>query len=351
MGVTLGKRRRFYKTVYVSYISENPHNMESDVLETLVPSSLVRALKKQKYHLVGRHSAVKRCRWLYETLVHNRPCYKQKFYGIKTHQCTQMTPALFYCTQQCLFCWRAQSGDLGITWNEMKLPKWDSPEEIVEGSIKAQLEILSGYGGNPKANQRKFKEALTPRHAAISLTGEPTLYKPIGELIQSFHRRGFTTFLVSNGTVPSALAKLSEEPTQLYISVCAPDEEIYKQVCRPQIEKAWKKLNETLELLPSFKCPTVLRITSVRKLNMTKTEAYAKLIEKANPTYVEPKAYMHVGFSRLRLGYKSMPSHNEIVRFAVQLAEATGYKIINESKESRVVLLSRREKAIRLVCP
>ncbi|MGC9346145.1 MAG: 4-demethylwyosine synthase TYW1 [Candidatus Bathyarchaeales archaeon] len=316
-------------------------------MKTLVPSSLINALKKQRYHLVGRHSAVKRCRWLYETLIHDRSCYKQKFYGIKTHQCIQMTPVLFYCTQQCLFCWRAQSGDLGITWDEMKLPIWDSPKDIVEQSIKAQLEILSGYKGNPKTNQKKFKEALTPKHAAISLTGEPTLYKPIEELIQAFHRRGFTTFLVSNGTVPSALAKLSEEPTQLYISVCAPDEETYRQVCRPQIPKAWEKLNETLELLPSFKCPTVIRITLVRGLNMRNAEAYAKLIEKANPTYIEPKAYMHVGFSRLRLSYENMPSHTKIREFAMQLAEETGYSIIDESEESRVVLLSKLKKPIR----
>jgi len=305
------------------------------------------ALKKQRYHLVGRHSAVKRCRWLYETLTHDRPCYKQKFFGIRTHQCIQITPVLFYCTQQCLFCWRAQSGDLGIAWNEMKLPKWDLPEEIVEGSIKAQREILSGYKGNLKTNQQKLKEALTPRHAAISLTGEPTLYKPLEELIQAFHKRGFTTFLVSNGTLPSALARLSEEPTQLYISVCAPDKETYKQICRPQIPKAWERLNETLELLPSFKCPTVIRITSVRKLNMKNAEAYAKLVEKANPTYIEPKAYMHVGFSRLRLGYENMPSHREIYEFATRLAKGTGYNIVDESKESRVVLLSRLRKPIQ----
>ncbi len=230
-------------------------------MEALVPSSLIQALKRQKYHLVGRHSAVKRCRWLYETLIHDRPCYKQKFFGIKTHQCIQMTPAVFYCTQQCLYCWRAQSGDLGIKWNELKLPKWDSPEEIVDGCIKAQLEILSGYKGNPKTNKQKFKEALTPRHAAISLAGEPTLYKPLGDLIRVFHKKGFTTFLVSNGTLPSALANLNEEPTQLYISVSAPDKKIHKELCRPQISKAWENLNKTLELLPSFKCPTVFRIT------------------------------------------------------------------------------------------
>ena len=258
-----------------------------------------------------------------------------------------MTPAVFYCTQQCLYCWRAQSGDLGIKWNELKLPKWDSPEEIVDGCIKAQLEILSGYKGNPKTNKQKFKEALTPRHAAISLAGEPTLYKPLGDLIRVFHKKGFTTFLVSNGTLPSALANLNEEPTQLYISVSAPDKKIHKELCRPQIPKAWENLNKTLELLPSFKCPTVFRITSVRGVNMKNVEGYAKLVEKANPTYIEPKAYMHVGFSTSRLGYENMPSHREIREFAEKLAEETGYKIIDESKDSRVVLLSRLEKPIK----
>jgi tRNA wybutosine-synthesizing protein 1 len=80
---------------------------------------------------------------------------------------------------------------------------------------------------------------------------------------------------------------------------------------------------------------------------MGNIDKYAKLIEKANPTYIEPKAYMHVGFSRLRLGYESMPSHEEIQKFALQLAEATGYRVIDDSEESRVVLLSRLEKPIK----
>jgi len=308
----------------------------------------VQALKKQKYHLVGKHSAVKRCKWLHEALVHDRPCYKQKFYGIRSHQCIQMTPALFYCTQQCLFCWRAQSGDLQVTWDEMKLPKWDPAEEIVQGSLKAQDAILSGYSGNPKTNQKKFREAYRPRHVAISLTGEPTLYEPLGELIRTFRSKGFTTFLVSNGTMPSKLAELSEEPTQLYISVCAPTKEVFRSVCRPQIPDAWAKLNETLGFLPSFRCPTVIRMTLAKGHNMKFADGYAELVERANPTYIEAKAYMHIGFSNLRLSYERMPDHKEIRDFAMRLAEKTGYKIIDESVESRVVLLSKREKPIRI---
>jgi len=291
---------------------------------------------------------VKRCRWLYEALIHDRVCYKQRFYGIRSHQCIQMTSSALYCTMRCRFCWRIQSGDLGLKWDEMELPAWDDPEEIVEGCIKVQLKILSGYKGNPKANPEKYREALKPRHAAISLTGEPTLYSPLGGLIESFHRRGFTTFLVSNGTVPEALSQLSEEPTQLYVSVSAFDKKTFLETCRPQIPAAWENLNETLSLLPSFKCPTVIRITLARSMNLKHPELYARLIEKTRPTYVEPKAYMHVGFSRLRLGFENMPTHREIRDFAAQLAEEMGYNLLDEAPESRVVLLSRLEKPIRL---
>ena len=319
-------------------------------MEKGIPPSLVQTLKKQKYHLIGNHSAVKRCKWVYESLVNDRVCYKQKFYGIKSHQCIQMTPSLFYCTQQCLFCWRAQSGDLQVTWDEMKLPSLNTPEEIVEGSIKAQEKILTGYKGNPKTNWRKYTEALTPKHVAISLTGEPTLYESIGELIRTYHQKGFTTFLVSNGTLPARLAKLSQEPTQLYISVCAPNEQVYKRVCRPQMPNAWENLNETLGLLQSFKCPTVTRMTLVKGYNMSLVDEYAKLVEKANPTYIEAKAYMHIGFSTLRLGFDNMPQHFEVKMFADELAKKTGYVIIDDSPDSRVFLLSKTQKRPQAAC-
>jgi tRNA wybutosine-synthesizing protein 1 len=315
-------------------------------LEHPIPPALLQVLKKQRYHLVGEHSAVKRCKWLYESLINGRSCYKQKFYGIKSHQCIQMSPSFFYCTQQCLFCWRAQSRDLQIKWDEMELPNWDSAEKVVQESLQAQAKILTGYSGHPKTNWKKFTEALTPKHVAISLAGEPTLYEHLGDLIRKFHQKGFTTFLVSNGTIPSNLAEISEEPTQLYISVCAPNEEVFKRVCRPQVPDAWAKLNETLGLLPSFRCPTVTRMTLVKGCNMEFADGYANLVEKAEPTYIEAKAYMHVGFSGLRLDYKNMPSHEEVHDFARRLAERTGYIIIDESAESRVVLLSKRRKPI-----
>ena len=317
-------------------------------MEIEVPQPLLQALKKQRYHLVGNHSAVKRCKWLHDSLVHGRSCYKAKFYGIKSHQCIQMSPAIFYCTQQCLFCWRAQNSDLQIKWSETETQIWDEPESIVCGSLYAQERILSGYKGNQQADLRKLREALMPRHVAISLAGEPTLYEPLGDLIREFHRKRFTTFLVTNGTNPERLEELKEEPTQLYVSVCAPNQDVFKKACRPQIKNAWTKLNHTLGLLPSFRCPTVIRMTLVRDMNMENVEEYAKLVKKADPTYIETKAYMHVGFSNLRLTFERMPSHRQIREFALDLSDKTGYKILDESVDSRVVLLSKREKTKRL---
>lgn len=43
-----------------------------------------------------------------------------------------------------------------------------------------------------------------------------------------------------------------------------------------------------------------------------------------------------------------MPSHAEVKDFAVKLAEKSGYMIIDEAPESRVVLLSRMKKPIQV---
>jgi tRNA wybutosine-synthesizing protein 1 len=55
---------------------------------------------------------------------------------------------------------------------------------------------------------------------------------------------------------------------------------------------------------------------------------------------------MHVGFSKLRMSFENMPSHLETRLFELQLAGKTGYDLIGESEESRVVLLSKLKKPI-----
>jgi tRNA wybutosine-synthesizing protein 1 len=223
----------------------------------------------------------------------------------------------------------------------------DEPEAIVEESVRAHRRILTGYNGQEKVDKAIYREALDPRHAAISLDGEPTLYPKLNGLVDCFRRRGFTTFIVTNGSIPKALENL-EEPSQMYLSLYAPNEQLFNIMCRPQVPGLWANINRSLELLQTFSCPTVLRLTMVRGLNMIDPKGYAELIKKANPVYVEPKAYMYIGSSRARLSFENMPTHQEIKAFSERLAEETGYKIINESEESRVTLLSRIEKTLTI---
>lgn len=291
---------------------------------------------RQHYGLAGKHSAVKVCGWTKKSLHDKGICYKEKFYGIKCHRCMQCTPVVNWCTQNCKFCWR-----LG-NYKSSKLENWEKPKEIVEQMIKAQRKLLSGFPG-AECNIEKWKEAQNPTQVAISLSGEPTLYPKLGELIAEFKKRKMTTFLVTNGTRPEVLKKMKPLPTQLYVTVAAPDEKTLEKICKPNIKNAWKKLNKTLEIFPKLKTRKVIRLTIIRGLNMHSPEKYAKLIKKAKPYFVEVKAYMAVGFSRARIGMEGMPYHEEIVDFSKKIAEYLGWKIIDEHKESRVVLLGKKD--------
>jgi tRNA wybutosine-synthesizing protein 1 len=262
-----------------------------------------------------------------------------------------MTPSLGMCTQSCLFCWRATPENLDTTWDQTRFPALDAeePEAIVQGCIGAHRKAISGFGGNPEVPEEMLKQANQPLHAAISLEGEPTLYPRLGELVEAFYYHDFkSVFIVTNGLDPQALSKLSPEPTQLYVSVCAPDEETYRRTCRPLIPDGWSKLSESLEILRSFSCPTVLRHTLVPQLNMHNPGGYAKLVAASNATYIEPKGAMSVGYARKRFCYDEMAWHKDIRAFAEEISIESGYTIIDEQPLSSIVLLSRLDKAIRL---
>lgn len=312
-----------------------------------IPKSIVNLLKKQKYHIVGNHSAIKKCRWTHNSLVYNNPCYKEKFYGIKSHRCMQITPSLIWCSHQCSFCWRIQPQDVNSNWEQTKISvKLDDPKEILDGCIHEWRRILSGYKPNSheKVDWKKWEEANKPFSVAISLAGEPTLYPKLSELITECKNRNLISFLVSNGTFPEILEKINE-PNQLYISLIATNEKLYKKICRPIINNTWEKLNKTFELIPSFSCPTVFRLTLMQDMNLKNPEEFAKIINIASPTYIECKGYMYVGFSRKRgMTLGNMPRHEKIKEFSEQISELTGYKILNEQLKSRVVLLSKLEK-------
>jgi tRNA wybutosine-synthesizing protein 1 len=294
-------------------------------------------LERQGYRIVGEHSGVKLCHWTKASLTKGVGCYKQTFYGIESHRCLQMTPTVDACNLACQFCWRTQE------WGSDSLLLADDPSFIVEDSIRAQRELLSGFKGNPSVSRERFLEAWHPTNVAISLTGEPTLYRRLGEMIDEFKRRNMSTFLVTNGTTPAALRRMHSEgrlPTQLYVTVAAPNEEIYKRLVVPKSGHEWKKLKETLALLPGLPTRTVIRHTLVEGWNLGWEEEYADLDRTAKPMFIECKGYSFVGESRLRLEANNVPSHASIRAFADRLAKNLGYRVAAEREDSRVVLLT-----------
>lgn len=293
-------------------------------------------LESSGYRFVGshNHAAAKICHWTKQSILDKGVCYKEKFYGIESHRCLQMAPAVPNCQQKCEFCWR----DLSYTQTQWE-GEYDDPKTIIDEAVKAQNNLLCGFFGNDKANKEKLEESKTPTNAAISLAGEPMLYPEIDELIAEFNRRNFTTFVVSNGQCVDKLKNLENEPYQLYLSLDAPTKKIYNDVCRPQISEGWDNLNQSLDTLASFNSRTCIRTTCVKGRNMTNPEKYAELIKKASPDFVEIKAYMCVGSSRHRLTPDNMPTFDEVKSFAQKIGENCGKKIVNESEVSRVVLL------------
>ena len=187
----------------------------------------------------------------------------------------------------------------------------------------------------------RLKEMEKPLHFAISLTGEPTMYPRLPEMIDYIKDKGMTVFLVTNGTIPDMVEKLIEhQPTQLYISVYGCNKEMHQRTANPITQDAWERLNRSLSMLTKFK-RNVMRLTLVRGFNFMDPEGYAELIEKYKPMFVEAKGYSYVGHSQERLEVSNMPYHHEILEFAKKIEENSSYKVIDSKPESKVALLAR----------
>jgi tRNA wybutosine-synthesizing protein 1 len=299
-------------------------------------------LERQQYRVIGDSGAVKLCHWMSQKLIHNRPCYKEEFYGIECHRCMQMTPAVNACNFRCLFCWRYHGmTGLGDT-------KRLDPEELLERCLAEQRLLVSGFKGDERCDPKLWEESRTPNQVAISLSGEPTLYPELGDFIALCKRKGMTTFLVTNGSMPKALEKLSTMPTQLYVTVAAPNKPLFEKLCVPQSSRAWENLMKTLELLPSLSTRTVIRHTLVDGWNLGWEEEYSKLDLVADPMFIEPKGYVFVGDSRTRMTIKNMPSHAAVKEFSVRLAEKTSMEVLGERADSRIVLLGKKGAKLRV---
>jgi tRNA wybutosine-synthesizing protein 1 len=144
----------------------------------------------------------------------------------------------------------------------------------------------------------------------------------------------------------NALKRLTTLPTQLYVSIQAPNKENYEITVRSKTMYPWEKLQEFLEVFSTLNTRRVFRLTLIKGENMVDPQGYADLIAKGKPHYVEVKGFVFVGGARneeRKLAYTKMPNKEEIMGFAKEIADRSGYIITDYHEHSKVALLSMNE--------
>ena len=103
-----------------------------------------------------------------------------------------------------------------------------------------------------------------------------------------------------------------------------------------------------MELLPSLDTRTVCRHTLIKGENLGYHEDYARLDRIADPDWIEAKGYVFVGSRRSNFSINNMPSHDQIIHFANELAPMVGREVLSDRRESRVPLIGREMVPVTL---
>ncbi len=320
-----------------------------------IKPNVAEQLKKAKYG-VSDHSTVELCHWTKKSFKGEGDCYKHKFYGISTHRCMEFSPAGMHCENRCIYCWRPMEFYDSLSMDPQNVAE---PQEIVSKLMEERKKLIMGYYGDSRNDKQKIDESLLPSHYAISLSGEPTMYPKLPQLIKYLKSLNETKsiFLVTNGQEPQMLKKLQEEdalPTQLYLSTNAADYESFMRINRPKYKDSWERWNQSLDMLKELDTRTVIRITLIRDYNTTQEmiPAFAKMLEKSSPHFIEIKSYMHIGRSTNRLEREHMLDFEEVKKFTERIAKNTRkFSIMDESIISRIVILQNQERFIDRFIP
>jgi tRNA wybutosine-synthesizing protein 1 len=223
---------------------------------------------------------------------------------------------------------------------------------MMEKLMEERRKLIMGHYGDPKSDKQKLDESLLPSHYAISLSGEPTMYPKLPELIKYLKNLKATKsiFLVTNGQEPEMLQRLQDEdalPTQVYLSTNAADYESFIKVNKPKYADSWERWHKSLDLLSKLNTRTVLRMTLIREYNDfdQSIPAFAEMVRKANVHFIEIKSYMHIGRSTNRLERDNMLEFDEVKHFASELARQSQiYSVMDESIASRIVVLQNQQR-------
>jgi tRNA wybutosine-synthesizing protein 1 len=235
---------------------------------------------------------------------------------------------------------------------KMDPAKVAEPEQMLAKLMEERRKLIMGHYGDPKSDPKKLDESLLPSHYAISLSGEPTMYPRLPDLIRYLRSLPATKsiFLVTNGQEPDMIQRLADEdalPTQLYLSTNAADHESFIRINKPRYDDSWERWHRTLGMMSHLGTRTVLRMTLIRNYNDSDrdVELFADMIRDANVHFVEIKSYMHIGRSTNRLDKSDMLDFTEVQHFAYNLAKKSKiYDTMDESAASRIVVLQNQQR-------
>jgi len=220
--------------------------------------------------------------------------------------------------------------------------------------MEERKKLIMGYYGDSRNDFNRLDESLMPSHYAISLSGEPTMYPKLPELIKYLKslKQTKSVFLVTNGQEPEMIQRLADEkalPTQIYLSTNAADYESFMKINRPLYKDSWERWNKTLGMLKELDTRTVLRVTLIRDYNdgSENIPKFAQILNESRPHFVEMKSYMHVGRSTNRLEHNDMLEFEEVKEFTKKLAMQSGqFSVMDESIVSRIVVLQNNSRFI-----
>ena len=161
--------------------------------------------------------------------------------------------------------------------------------------------------------------------------------------------------MVTNAQIPEFFEKLIEEPksvpTQLYISLESPTEELFQKISRPMFDDAWERLKKSLTIAKNVKTRKMIRFTQIKNLNDDEKyfKDYKKLFELYEPDFIEIKGYIHIGMSQGRHKKEDMPNFSEIENFSKKLCNfLENYKFVDSIEISRICLLKRKNSKYKI---
>ena len=212
-------------------------------------------------------------------------------------------------------------------------------EKLINLELTDPDDIMAAHG-----------EAMNPNHAAISLDGEPLLYPEINGLVGEFRNRNMTSFIVTNSSMPRVIENMDILPSQFYFTLAAPDEKTYQKTCRPMIKDGWNRILDTMNLIESLDCRTLIRLTAVKDLNISENliKEYVKIVEKANPNFFEIKGFtLQAKALLIKERLKSegpiqdyFPDFNYLHKLALKFEEFSNFPIIYANETSRDILFA-----------